>query len=427
LNEVKKFNPLLTVIDTSTPSIFNDIKVGEGIKDLTNSFIILVGTHPSALPEETLKTSSKIDAVAKHEYDYTILELAQVLEKGGSLKRIKGITFRYGKRIVNNSDRPFIENLDEIPFVSKVYKKHLNIEDYFYAANLHPVVTILSGRGCMYHCSFCVWPQVFSGHKYRFRSVQNVVDEFEYIKNEFPQVKEIFLEDDTLTVNRQRCRNICDEIIKRKLDITWSCNSRADVDFETLKKMKEAGCRLLCVGYESGVQQILNNVRKGTTIEKIKQFAKDAKRAGMLVHGCFIFGLPGDTKETIRQTIEFAKELNPDTAQFFPIMVYPGTEAYEWAKKRNYLLTEDYSKWLTPEGLHNTIVSRPGLTNEELVELCDQARREFYIRPSYVFSKFIQAITKPREAKRTFKSAKIFFRYLFRGSFPKEQPKCPRC
>jgi radical SAM superfamily enzyme YgiQ (UPF0313 family) len=423
LDETKKFGPDLTVVDTSTPSIFNDVKVAEAIKDATNSFVILVGTHPSALPEETLNISKKIDAVARHEYDFTILELTKVLEKGGDLRKVKGISFKYGKKVVNNPDREFITNLDDIPFVSEVYKKHLIIEDYFYAANLHPVITILSGRGCIYRCTFCLWPQTFSGHQYRFRSVKNVVEELEYIKNEFPQVKEIFLEDDTFTADRKRCREITDEIIRKKLNITWACNSRADVDYETLRKMKQAGCRLLCVGYESGNQQILDNIRKGTNIEKIKQFAKDARRAGLLVHGCFIFGLPGETIETIEQTTEFAKELNPDTAQFFPIMVYPGTEAYEWAKKNGYLLTEDYSQWLTPEGLHNTIVSRPGLTNEELVQFCDEARREFYLRPTYIFSKARQMITNPREAKRIFRASKTFFKYLFKSSVPEE--KCP--
>jgi len=422
---VKQFNPNLIVIDTSTPSIYNDVKVGKTIKEITDSFVILVGMHPSALPEQTLKISEKIDAVARHEYDYTIRDLASTLESEKKLETVKGITFRNNGEIIPNQDRPFIENLDEIPFVSEVYKKHLRIEDYFYSANLHPVITILSGRGCVYRCAFCVWPEVFSGHKYRFRSVKNVVDELEYIKNEFPQVKEIFLEDDTLTVNLKRCRELSDLIVKRKLDITFSCNSRAEADFITLKKLKEAGCRLFCVGFESGVQRILDNIHKRITIKKIKQFMKDAKKAGILVHGCFILGMPGDTKETVMKTIEFAKELNPDTAQFFPLMVYPGTEAYEWAKKNGYLVTEDFSKWLTAEGQHNTLVSRPGLSNRELVELCDQARREFFLRPDYIFYKIRQMITKPKESKRTFKSAKTFFKFLFRGSLSEHE--CGTC
>jgi len=430
LNFVKKFSPDIVVIDTSTPSIHNDVKVAEAVKDTTDSFVILVGTHVSALPKETLRMSKKIDAVARHEYDYTILEVAKVLESGKNLSRVKGITYKKGRKIIQNPMRPLIDNLDEIPFISRVYKRHLVIEDYFYAANLHPVITILSGRGCIFRCSFCVWPQVLSGHKYRFRSVVNIVDELEYIKNEFPKVKEIFFEDDTLTVNKKRCRDLSEEIIRRKLDIAWACNSRADVDLVTLKWMKKAGCRLLCVGYESGSQEILNKVHKGTTLKKIREFTRNTKKAEIMVHGCFILGLPYDTKETIRQTIEFAKELDPDSAQFYPVMVYPGTEAYEWAKENDFLITEDFSKWLTPEGWHNCMVSRPDLTNVELVKLCDRARVEFYMRPKYFWKRFNLMIRSWDETKRTFKSGKTFFKYLFKlltGSYESKNISSNSC
>ena len=414
LKYAHRFNPELIVVDTSTPSIYNDVKVAEALKDTTNAFITLVGTHVSALPEQTLNLSPKIDAVARHEYDYTILDLAEVLEAGKRLSAVKGLTYRIGTRIMTNPDRPFIEDLDALPFVSEVYKRHLNIEDYFYAANLHPVITILGGRGCIYRCAFCVWPQVFSGHHYRMRSPENIVDELEYIKNEFPKVREIFFEDDTGTVNRDHILNVCKLIKERKLDIIWSANSRADIPLEVLKEMKSAGCRLLCVGYESGSQEVLNKIHKGTTLQKIKQFAKDAKKAGIMVHGCFILGLPYDTRETIEQTIEFAKELDPDTAQFYPIMVYPGTEAYEWSKQKGYLITEDYSKWLTPEGWHNCMVSRPNLSNEELVKLCDEARMRFYFRPKYIFKRLKLSFKDMNEAKRTIKSGKTFFNYFFK-------------
>ena len=266
-----------------------------------------------------------------------------------------------------------------------------------------------------------------TGHCYRLRSVEDVVDEMEYIKNTFPKVEEIFIEDDTLTVNRKRCQELSDLIVERKLDIIWSCNSRADVDYETLKKMKEAGCRLLCVGFESGVQEILNNIKKGITLKQIKQFMKDSKKAGILVHGCFILGMPGDTKETVKKTVELAKMLNPDTAQFYPMMVYPGTEAYEWAKKNNYLLTEDYSKWVTKDGQHNTLVNRPNLSGQELVDICDQARREFYLRPKYIIRKGFQALTNSDERKRILKSSKSFIKFLIKGTDKTENNSCTKC
>ncbi len=421
----KDFKPELIVIDTSTPSIYNDVKVGEIIKSKVKSQkskVVLVGTHVSATAEESLKISAEIDIVCRGEYDYTLLDIAKSLElrvESSEFEEIKGISFRKNNQIIHNPDRPFIEDLDKLPFVSQVYKKYLNYKNYFYAHSQHPIVTIIGGRGCPHRCAYCVYPQVFSGRKLRFRSVENTVDELEYIKRNFKEMKEIMFEDDTLTLNKKRCRALCEEILSRKLNIKWSANSRADVDFETLRVMKKAGCRLLCVGFESGEQKILDNMHKGIKIETIREFVNSAKKAGILIHGCFLVGNSGETKNTLEKTLEFAKELNPDTAQFFPIMVYPGTEAYDWAKDNRFLVTEDYREWLTPEGLHNCVVSRPGLTNKELVGFCDRARREFYIRPSYIARKSIQAVRNPREGKRTLKSFKTFARHLLNNSMTK--------
>jgi len=414
LEIVQEFKPEMVVLDTSTPSIYSDIRVLEKIKEKNNCFGVLVGTHVSALPEETLKISKKIDAIARHEYDYTLRELAEKLEKGEKIDSVKGISLQKKGRIIHNPDRELIQNLDEIPFVSEVYKKHLNYKNYFYSANLWPEITIVTGRGCPHRCTFCVLPQVMNGRVYRKRSVENVVKEFKYIKENFPDVKEIFIEDDTLPADRLRTRELCDALVKENVRMTWSCNARADVDLETLKRMKKAGCRLLCVGFESGVQEILNNIKKGTKIETIKQFMKDTKKAGILVHGCFLLGNEGETKETIKETIEFAKELNPDTAQFFPIMVYPGTEAYENFKKKGFIVSENWRDWLDEEGNHNCMVSRPWLSNKELVAGCDEARRQFYLRPKYVVGKIKQIVTQPKEIPRIFKAGKTFARHLLK-------------
>lgn len=410
----REFKPEMAVIDTSTPSIYNDVKVLEKIKESINCFCVLVGTHVSALPEESLKLSKKIDAIARKEYDYTLREVAVALRDGKNWKKIKGISYWENNKVKHNEDMPFIEDLDELPFVSMVYKKHLRIEDYFYAANLYPEITIITGRGCPNRCTYCVLPQVMNGHAYRTRSIKDVVKEFKYIKENFPQVKEVFIEDDTFPSDKPRVREFCDELVREKVKVTWSCNSRADVDLLTLKKMKKAGCRLLCVGFESGVQEILNNVKKGITLEIIRRFMKDTKKAKILVHGCFIMGNKGETKETIKKTIQLAKELEPDTTQFFPIMVYPGTEAYSYFKKEGFLETEDYINWLTKEGSHYCVVTRPELTNKELVDACYEARKQFYLRPKYFWRKLLQSITSPREIPRTAKSGKTFFKFLFK-------------
>ncbi len=413
----EEFQPKIIVSDTSTASIYNDAKVLADLKKHTHSFTVLVGTHVSALPEWTLETFPLIDAVAVHEYDYILRDLAKEFENSiPNLENIKGLVYRTQGQIRRNPDMPLIQNLDEIPFVSEVYKKHLNIKDYFYSANLYPEITIVSSRGCPYQCKFCVWPQTLMGHEFRTRSLHNLIAEIKYIEKEFPNAKEIMFEDDTFTANKQRILEFSKLYKENNLKITWSANARADLDYETLQAMKECNCRLLCVGIESAEQEILNNIKKGTKVEGIRKFMKDSKKAGILIHGCFMMGNQGETKESIRKTIDFAKELNPDTAQFFPIMVYPGTETFNEFKEAGYLTTTNYKEWLNNDGQHQTIVSRPNLSNKELVQYCDLARKEFYMRPSYIFKKVIQAITQPREAIRILKSSRTFFRYLFFGS-----------
>lgn len=409
----KKFNPDLVVVDTSTPSIFNDLEIVKGIKEtIPKTHITIVGTHPTAMPEWTLKKGG--DSICRGEYDYTVRDLALAIKNKKNLKTVFGLSFRTGKKVIHNPPRPLIQNLDELPFVSQIYLKHFGksgIKKYFYASLRWPQITILTARGCPYRCAFC--PSLFKG-SYRARSIQNVVREFEFIEKELPFVNEIMIEDETFPVDKSRTIRLCKALIKRRNRMKWSCNARVNTDLETLKWMKKAGCRLLCVGFESPHQESLNAVRKATTEKMQREFIKNTKKVGLLVNGCFILGLPGDTKETIRETISFAKELNPDTAQFYPLMVYPGTASYLWAKQNKYLETENYNKWLSEEGHHNTTISRPNLTSSELVALCDLARKEFYIRPKYIFQKMIQAIANPSEAQRTLKSGKTFFRYLFK-------------
>lgn len=422
--EAERLQPDLVVIDTGTPSIENDIRVGEQLKRiLPESFIVLVGTHVSAFPEETLLKSDAIDAVARREYEYTVRELASLLANKGlrppkedSLRKIAGLSFKSDTTVMHNPDRPYIENLDELPWVSKVYKRHLRIHDYFNPNALYPMVTLITSRGCPFRCTFCVYPQTLTGRRYRFRSIEDVVGEMEFVVREFPEAKSIFFEDDTLTANKNRCLEFASAIIERGIKIPWTANSRTDVDLETMMRLKAAGCRELCVGFESGDQDVLNSMKKGIKLNRMFQFMKDARKAGILIHGCFMVGFPGETTETIKKTIDLAIALNPDTVQFYPVMVYPGTEAYEDYRSRGWLTAQDYGQWLTPEGLHNCVVRNETLTSSELVKLCDLGRRKFYLRPRYMFYKLHQMIEKPTEIVRTAKAARVFFRYLLLGS-----------
>ena len=412
INEILKFNPDLLVVDTTTPSLNNDAKFIKKLKKRKNIKTVFVGTHPSALPKETLLKFKQIDFIAIGEYDATILDLAKNLDK---LKKVKGVVYRKNRKIIINKSRPLIKNLDEIPFVSKIYKEFLNIHDYRYALARHPMIQIMSSRGCPNRCTFCSWPQTLMGRIFRARSPENVVEELEYIKEELPQVKEIFIEDDTFSIDRDRVSKICDLIIKKGLKITWSVNVRADLSFNFLKKMKDAGCRLLVVGYESGNQEVLNKIKKGITLQQAEKFTKDAKRAGLKIFGCFMIGLPDDTKETIKQTFEFAKKLNPDMAFFQQAVPFPGTEFYSWADKNDFLVTKNFNRWLDSSGQLDFLVSYPGLSNKEIEKIREKLTIGFYISPKHLIYTVIRNFNF-FEVLRLIKGAYNYFEFLIKKS-----------
>jgi len=417
IGRIRSFDPGLIVVETSTPSIYNDVGVCDRLKQvLPGAFVILAGTHVSALPMESLNLSNCVDAIAVGEYDATLPDLAAALTARRDLATVSGICYRGAAGPVCTQRRPLIADLDALPFVSTVYRRFLKIERYFNPNALHPMVTITTSRGCPFHCTFCVYPQTMMGHKLRLRSVANVLDEIEYILQEFPEAAAIFFEDDTFAAVKKRCVEISQGIISRGIKVSWTANARADLDFETMRVMKRSGCRCLCVGFESGSQLLLENIKKMITTDMMARFMADARRAGILIHGCFIVGHPGETKETMEQTLAMAQRLSPDTVQFYPIMVYPGTEAYDWYRQRGLIATDDFSKWLTPSGLHNTVIRSEDVTAAELVRFCDRARREFYLRPGYLLFKLRQSLTNPSEMRRNFKSAKTFMKYLIKGS-----------
>ena len=219
--------------------------------------------------------------------------------------------------------------MDQLPFVTPVYQRDLTIENYFIGYLKHPYISFYTGRGCKSRCTFCLWPQTVGGHRYRTRSVGHVIDEIRWAQKAFPQVKEFFFDDDTFTDNLPRAEAIAREL--GKLGVTWSCNAKANVPRETLKVLRDNGLRLLLVGYESGNQQILHNIKKGMRVEVAKKFTKDCHDLGITIHGTFILGLPGETKETIEETIRFATEINPHTIQVSLAAPYPGTFLYQQA------------------------------------------------------------------------------------------------
>lgn len=416
---IRKFQPELLILSTSTPSILNDLKVVRRLKEEFGKPIAIMGTHASAEPLESLEMEPALDYCIIGEADRTVCKLAKLLQ--GEIARpsdIAGLAYRTENGKTDfQPEGPKIEDLDNIPWVSKTYRKYLYdcYKKYFYGANLNPIIVILTGRGCPNRCSYCVIPQTINGHVFRKRSPKDVVDELEYIKANFEDLGEVFFEDDTFTADPKHVRAICELILERNLKITWSCNARADVPLELLQLMKKAGGREMCVGFESASPEVLQNIHKGVkNTDKAIEFTKNARKAGFLVHGCFMVGNPGDTPATLRMTLDYAKKLNPNTAQFYPIMAYPGTEAYKEALESGALKTRDYNQWLDKDGFHRTTIQRGELTSQALVDFCDKARREFYLRPSYILRQGIMAIKNPRERYRVFRGFNTLVRHLFR-------------
>lgn len=405
----------LFVLDTSTPSIKSDVNFAEHIKQIyPHAYLVLVGTHPSACAEETLGYSKAVDAVAIGEYDETIKELANAIENRRELMQVRGLCLRREETFIRTGIMPSIKNLDDIPFASAFIKDNLNERDYFFAAATYPSIQIFTGRGCPFHCNFCVYPQTMHGHIFRARSAENVVDEFEYIAENFPDVKEVVIEDDTFTVNKKRVLEICNLLVSKGINkrLKWLCNARVNLDYETMCAMKKAGCRLIIPGIESGSQQILDNIKKGTKVEQFYRYVSDAKRAGLLIHACYMVGNCGETKETMNETLKLALKLNTDTAQFFPLIPYPGTEAYTWAKSNGYIEL-DYAKYCLADGTHNTVLSLPGLSSQDMVDFCNEARKKYYLRFSYILHRLRVGLANPSDLKRSIKAFGKLKHYLF--------------
>jgi hopanoid biosynthesis associated radical SAM protein HpnJ len=323
----------LVVVHTSSPTFAGDVMVAEALKAENPAVTIgFVGAKVAVQPGQSLAASAAIDFVAREEFDFTIAEVAA----GRPLAAVAGLSFTDHNGVArHNPDRVLLQDMDRLPFVTPVYKRDLRPEDYYIGYLLHPYVSLYTGRGCRSRCTFCLWPQTVGGHRYRTRSVANVLEEAALVRELFPQVKELFFDDDTFTDDRPRAEAIARGL--GQLGITWSCNAKANVPRETLKVLRDNGLRLLLVGYESGNQQILINIKKGLRVERARRFAADCKDLGITVHGTFILGLPGETKETIEETIRFARQVNPHTIQVSIAAPYPGTELHRQAVQSGWL------------------------------------------------------------------------------------------
>ncbi len=399
----------LAVLHTSTPSFASDVKVAEALRQTNPRLKIgFVGAKVAVEPEASLAASAAIDFVAREEFDFTVKEVAE----GRPFDEIDGLSYRgAGGSIVHNRARAVLEDMDSLPFVTEVYKRDLRIEDYFIGYLQHPYVSLYTGRGCKSRCTFCLWPQTVGGHRYRVRSVDHVVEEIRLAKSYFPQVREFFFDDDTFTDNLPRAEAIARAL--GKLGVTWSCNAKANVPRETLEVLRDNGLRLLLVGYESGNQQILHNIKKGMRVDVARRFTKDCHALGITIHGTFILGLPGETRETIEETISFAAEINPHTIQVSLAAPYPGTELYRQAVDQGWLDTT-HAELIDEHGVQIAPLHYPHLSHTEIFESLETFYKRFYFRRQKIAALVAEMVKSPQMMRRRLREGVEFFHFLRR-------------
>lgn len=411
---VQDFRPELLIIHATTPSIYNDIEQAGEVRRRTGCQVAFLGQHVTAEPENTFELAKDaVDYLVLREYDYTLRDLAN----GTDPAKIPGLAWRHHGSVTINPPREPLD-VDELPFPAW---KLIKPEWYPDAGKKFPFLTLMTGRGCNNACTFCRDPQLMYGYRLRFRSAKKVVDEMEFDLQVHPQIREIMFETDTFAANPDHVRNVCHEIIRRDLHkkICWSCNMRIDTDLDNLPLMRRANCRMLMTGFEFGYDAGFRAVRKGgVSVEMARRFATRAHELGFVIHGCFMIGAPGETRESARQTIALAKSLPLDTIQLTGVAAYPGTTIYQWAKTNGYLLARDWREWLTAEKEQRTLLSYPQLSHQEIDALIDQGLKEFYLRPGQIL-KMLFSIRSLGDLLRKMHGLKAFAGYFFQKIFKK--------
>jgi anaerobic magnesium-protoporphyrin IX monomethyl ester cyclase len=378
-SEIGKRQPNIVGVTSTTLTYKSGLRIAKIAKEVCpNCLTIMGGSHVTFWDENALKECPELDVVVRKEGENTLLEIVQRLEAGKSFHDVVGITCRKDGKIVKNPDRPYIQDLDSLPFPAhnlwplETLRKYGNI-----------VYPIMASRGCVFWCDFCTAVRMF-GRKYRMRSPKNVVDEIEFLHETYGANQFTFY-DDAFTVDQDRTAEICHEILKRKLKIKWDCETRVDmVTKELLLKMREAGCIAIWFGVESGSQQVIDAMGKGFSLTQTMNAFQWAKDAGLMTVAGVILGFPGETKGSAMETIKLVEKINPDDVGYYIATPYPGTPMYELVKEKGLLKVTDFNKYDTATPTFES----PEFTMEELREIREQAFHRFYIRPSYVLHMF---------------------------------------
>ena len=408
-NKLKKESPDIVGITFLTPTFKHVTKIAEIAKEVNSGCVVVVGgAHPTAFPEQVVEILD-IDFVVIGEGELTLLELVNaVRSEEKSFEHIDGLAYKSGNKIFLTSPRALIRDLDTIPFPAR----DLIDRRLYYSAPTKKVSSeknstlIFTGRGCPYNCIFCM-SEVIWQRKVRYRSPKTVVDEIEECVNKYG-LREFNFIDDTFILTESRVTKICREIKKRNLDISWICFGRANhVSSGMLRELKKAGCKRISFGLESGSQEILNLMRKNITLEQSRNAVKMAKEEGLEVHASFMLGNIGETEETIKKTIKFAKELVLDYATFFITTPIPGTDLYKIALEKGFISVNPRWEDFAPITKGCPPLVQNNLTKEELLKWQKKAFREYYLRPKVILKKLLK-IRSFQDIKSILEGLKIF-------------------
>jgi radical SAM superfamily enzyme YgiQ (UPF0313 family) len=405
LEEITKdYAPDIVVLSVATPTIESDLKVVTRIKKIRPEVLTCIfGTHPTVLPDECFALSPELDVVIRGEPEISLEDLVSTISRSAPLSEVKGITFRSGDRVIHNPPRPFLEDLDALgpPAWDLVDK-----DKYRLPFTGEKFLLFAPSRGCPYLCTFCT-ASVYYGKKVRKRSPKKVVDELEWVISEHG-VRNFLAWSETFTVNRQYVLDIAGELISRNLDIRWVCNSRVDtVDRELLDTLRRAGCWMMSYGIESASQGILDRAGKKTTPQQAERAVEMARDARLEVTGHFILGLPGETKESIKDTIKFARDLDLDFAQFYCAVPFPGSQLFAEAQKNKWINTNDWARFEQ----HSSALNTKNLKAEEVMAFRREAYRRFYLRPQVIF-RTLKRIKSLRELKNFIHIVKNFLTWI---------------
>jgi len=372
--EVKAFPPDIALLETSTPSFQYDLGIARRLKeDYPECRFVLSGPHVTVFWRETLRAHQFVDAVLIGEYEETILEFARAVAAGADPGSVEGVAVRREGEPVSSGRHRLIADLDELPFPARDLMPIEGYNDWF--CKLRPNVQLLSSRGCTFGCSFCVWPQVmFGGRNYRARDPKKVVDEIEHLETHY-QFREYYFDDDSININPKHLAGICDEILERSLGVVWSCMGNTGTLNESLvEKMARSGCEGIKLGAETGNEELLRALNKGTTVRKTKEAFSLCRKYGIRTHGTFTLGLPGETRETMKQTADLIFELDPDTIQISLVTPFPGTSLYEDVKAKGGV-ADDWSKYV---GTTTSVMGNKELPTEEIQQFMKETYDRWY-------------------------------------------------